>query len=263
MAVIALLTDFGWNDSYVAQIKGTILKANPKAQIVDISHGVNSFDLYDGAFLLWSSFAYFPKGTIFVAVVDPGVGSERKNIVIKTKNYFFVGPDNGILTIAAWRDGIEKIVEIKNRKYSLRQNSRTFHGRDIFAPVAAHLARGANILKFGSLVKRFKQIVFPAFVIDDEVLKAKILYIDKFGNLVTNIDGGDLKRFLEGKNFSATLRGKKVTEFYGCYAQAQDKPFFITGSSAFLEISLKNKSAKDYFGVKCPQADILRIRRGK
>jgi hypothetical protein len=263
MAVVALLTDFGLNDSFVAQMKAVILKISPSVNIVDISHGVDSFDIYAGAFLLWSSFSYFPKGTIFVGVVDPGVGSARKNIIIKTKNYYFVGPDNGVLTIAAWRDGIEKIVEIKNAKYFLQLNSCTFHGRDIFASVAGYLSCGVNILKFGPLSKRFKQIVFPAFVIDSAVLKAKILYIDKFGNLVTNIDSGDLKRFLEGKNFSATLCGKKITKLFDCYEEAGSEPFFILGSTSFLEISLKNKSAKDYFGVKYPQADTLFIRRRK
>jgi S-adenosyl-L-methionine hydrolase (adenosine-forming) len=263
MAVVALLTDFGLNDGFAAQMKAVILKVNPAAQIVDISHGVDSFDIYGGAFLLWSSFAYFPKGTIFVGVVDPGVGSARKNIIIKTKNYFFVGPDNGVLTIAAWRDGIEKIVEIKNTKYFLQPNSCTFHGRDIFASVAGHLSRGINILRFGKLSKTFKQIVFPAFVIDGARLKAKIIYIDKFGNLVTNIDHGDLKRFTGGKGFQAVLRGKRFSQYQDIYADSGKEPFFIKGSSGFLEISLKNKSAKDYFGVKYPQADILTVRRSK
>jgi len=263
MAVVALLTDFGLNDSFVAQMKAVILKINPSANIVDISHGVDSSDIYGGAFLLWSSFAYFPKGTIFVGVVDPGVGSSRRAIIIKTKNYYFVGPDNGILTIAAWRDGIEKIVEIKNTKYCLQQNSCTFHGRDIFASVAGYLSRGVKLLRFGTVSKKFKQIVFPAFVVDGAVLKAKIIYIDKFGNLVTNIDYGDLKRFTADKNFQAFLRGKRFDRYHDIYADGGSRPFFIKGSSSFLEISLKNKSAKDYFGVKCPQADILRIRRGK
>jgi len=263
MAVVALLTDFGLNDSFVAQMKAVILKVNPAAQIVDISHGVDSFDIYAGAFLLWSSFAYFPKGTIFVGVVDPGVGSTRKNIIIKTKNYFFVGPDNGVLTIAAWRDGIEKIIELNNEKYFLKQNSSTFHGRDIFASVAAHLSRGVNFLRLGTVSKKFKQIVFPAFVVDHDILKAKIIYIDKFGNLVTNIDHGDLKRFTAGKNFQAVLRGKRFNRYQDIYADSGKEPFFIKGSSGFLEISLKNKSAKDYFGVKYPQADFLTIRRSK
>ena len=263
MAVVALLTDFGLNDSYVAQMKAVILKTNPAARIVDISHGVDSFDIYAGAFLLWSSFAYFPKGAIFVGVVDPGVGSARKNIIIKTRNYFFVGPDNGVLTIAAWRDGIEKIVELKNEKFFLKQKSSTFHGRDIFASVAGHLSRGVNFLRFGRVSKTFKQIVFPAFVIDGARLKAKIIYIDKFGNLVTNIDHGDLKRFTAGKSFRAVLRGKPFSRYQDIYADSGNGPFFIKGGSGFLEISLKNKSAKDYFSVKYPRADILTIRRGK
>ncbi len=263
MPVIALLTDFGPTSPYVGVMKGAILKTNPQARLIDLTHAVSPHNIEEGAFLLLGAVRYFAPKTVFVAVVDPGVGSARRALAIKTKHYYFVGPDNGILTVAARSDGIERAVALKNTRYFLSPVSRTFHGRDIFAPVAARLAGGLVMTRLGPEVGDFKQMVLPAFVADGDLLQARILYVDQFGNLVTNVGAGDLRRFI-GERFRAVLNGKAVTRQYSFYQAAGQEPFFIEGSNGFLEISLKNRSAAEYFGVKYPWCGYtVRIRRAK
>ncbi len=149
--MITLTSDFGLKDPYVAEMKGVILTINPKATIIDVTHSVEKFNIGVGAFMLASAAPFFPKGTIHLAVIDPGVGTERRAILIQTKKGFFVGPDNGVLILAAQNQDIEHIYEISNPKFMLPQVSSTFHGRDVFAPAAAHLDKGINLL---SLVQK-------------------------------------------------------------------------------------------------------------
>src|SRR4030042_6725098 len=151
-SMITLLTDFGTRDHYVASMKGVILQINPKCTLVDISHQVIPHDIKEGALLLSSAYSYFPKGTIHLSVVDPEVGSPRKPILLVTMNYFFVGPDNGLFTLVALRDKVKHVVALTYKKYFLPQVSTTFHGRDIFAPVAGHLSLGKNQKAFGNVV---------------------------------------------------------------------------------------------------------------
>jgi hypothetical protein len=248
---VALLTDFGAGDNFVAVMKAIILGINPATTIIDISHDIARHNIKDAAFLLMSSFSYFPKGTVFLAVVDPGVGSNRDAIAVKTKNYFFVGPDNGILSLAAGKDTIEKIVALEKKGFFLEKVSSTFHGRDIFAPVTAYISRGTPITRFGKHLKKLKEIIFPVPRIQGNTLEAEIVYQDKFGNLITNTTKEQFLNFVRGKKFIATLRNKRINKIYSFYAQAKnDEPFFIEGSFSFLEISLKNKNAAAYFGVK-------------
>lgn len=250
MKVITLLTDFGLKDNFVGVMKGVILSINPKVHIVDITHSITSHNVREGAFMLYRSYRYFPKGTIFLVVVDPGVGSERKPIALETKRYCFVGPDNGVLSMAAKEDGVEKIVTLENKRYFLKYISSTFHGRDIFSPVAAYIAKGVNISSLGARLKTIKEITLPSPIIEKERLKVELIYHDKFGNLVTNLKKDTLLGFLKGKGFIATLKGRKIYKIYDCYAEAKNnEPFFIEGSSSFLEISLKNKNAAGYFSL--------------
>lgn len=259
MKTIALLTDFGQKDNYVGVMKGVILSINPNLNIVDISHGIVSHDIFEAGFILLKSFAYFPKGTVFLSIVDPGVGSRRRPIAIKTKNYYFVGPDNGSLSMAAEKDGVKQIVELQNSKYFLKSVSATFHGRDIFSAAAAHLSRGVLISKMGKSITKIKSVKLVGAKIKDNSVDADIVYIDKFGNLVTNLK----RSILSGKKFKAELNGKRIEKLYSCYSKAKNnEPFFIEGSFSFLEISLKGRSAQEYFSVKKEKENKLSIEIG-
>lgn len=259
MNTIALLTDFGASDGFVATVKAVILNKNPKAILVDISHDISSYDIKKAAFILSSCFSYFPKKTVFLAVVDPGVGSRRQPIAIRTKNYFFIGPDNGILSLAAKCDGIEKIINLKNKKYFLKEISSTFEARGIFAPVAAYLSKGLNINKLGNRLARIEEIALPPAKITKNEIQGKIIYTDKFGNLITNITYKQFSSFLKrNKSFSAILNKKYINKIYSFYSEARNNgPFFIKGSSEFLEIALKNRSARDFFQLKGTYSKIV------
>ncbi|MFX1486953.1 MAG: S-adenosyl-l-methionine hydroxide adenosyltransferase family protein, partial [Promethearchaeota archaeon] len=185
--IITLLTDFGIKDAYVAAMKGTILKICPVAKIVDISHEVPRFNIEYAAFLLMQTAQYFPEGTIHVVVVDPGVGTRRRRIIIKTKRSFFIGPDNGVLIPAAEREGLSQIIKIESAKYMLCETSKTFEGRDVFAPVAAHLASGTPLESFGRLIENVIEHPFPSPKVSEEGISGEVIHIDGFGNLITNI----------------------------------------------------------------------------
>lgn len=252
MNIIALLTDFGISDGFTAAVKAIILNKNPKAILIDISHDISSYDIKKAAFILLSCFSYFPKKTVFLAVVDPGVGSRRRAIAIKTKNYFFIGPDNGIISLAAKCDNVEKIINLKNKKYFLKEISSTFEARDIFAPVAAYLSKGLSIDKLGGALTRIEEIDFESSKITKNGIQGEIIYTDKFGNLITNITYKQFLSFLKrNKKFSSVLNKKQINKIYSFYDEARsNEPFFIKGSSQFMEIALKNKSAKVFFQLR-------------
>ena len=192
--MITLTTDFGLSDPYVAEMKGVILTINPKATIIDITHGIEKFNIRMAAFVLASAAPYFPKGTVHLTVVDPGVGTERRAIMVQTKLGYFVGPDNGVLMLAAQSQGIERIHEISNPNLMLPQTSSTFHGRDIFAPAAAHLDCGVKPSEFGEEIKNPVSTLFAAVQQNNGVLTGEILHIDSFGNIVTNIKENNMPK---------------------------------------------------------------------
>ncbi|MET1159912.1 MAG: S-adenosyl-l-methionine hydroxide adenosyltransferase family protein [Thermoprotei archaeon] len=186
--IIALLTDFGYRDPYVGVMKAVIKSINPFAEIIDLTHGITRQDYYEAAVTLMVSAKYFPRGTIFVCVVDPGVGSERRAIVIETTNYFLVGPDNGCLSLLAENDGIKRVYDVSNSLFRLREVSHTFHGRDVFAPIAAYLSLGYSPTILGREIppNSIKKIELAPVEITDNGFKASVLYIDIFGNIMTN-----------------------------------------------------------------------------
>jgi S-adenosylmethionine hydrolase len=188
-----LLSDFGLKDPYVAEMKAVILGLSPDARIIDISHSIHKFSVRMGAFILASAAPYFPDGTIHVAVVDPSVGTKRRALIVKTKRYLFVGPDNGLLMLAAEKDGISQVYLIRNAQFTLGKVSSTFHGRDVFAPIAALLANGTFPRKFGPEVKDYKRPLFskPTPRAGKKLI-GEILHIDDFGNLITNLTSSDL-----------------------------------------------------------------------
>lgn len=224
MSLISLITDFGLKDNFVGVMKAVILKINPKAQIVDICHEVKPQDILEAAFLLRGSFRYFPKGSVHLVVVDPGVGSPRKKIIAKTKNYYFIGPDNGVLAFALKDEPPIDIVEITSQRYFLKPTSDTFHGRDVFAPTSAYLSRtldkvrdlsqGEDIRKFGRRIKSIQELSLPKVKVSSlDSFAGEIIYIDRFGNLVSDIDKDTLENFV-----SATKRGgsASATRIGGC-----------------------------------------------
>ena len=247
--MITLTTDFGLKDPYVAEMKGVILSINPKAKIIDLTHGVEKFNTRMGAFMLASAAPYFPKGTIHLAVVDPRVGTERRALLVQTKKGFFVGPDNGVLMLAAQTQGIEHIYKLTNQKYMLPNISHTFHGRDIFAPVAAHLDKGNAHSKFG---EEITDPITPNFTNIDRknnLLIGEIMHIDGFGNIITNITQKELSQAKTLKvnlhNFSLQL------EFSKTYAQTKPRESLaLIGSHGFLEIALNQASFAEKYRVR-------------
>jgi S-adenosyl-L-methionine hydrolase (adenosine-forming) len=190
--IITLTTDFGYADPFVGIMKGAILCVAPDLQIVDLNHGIPPQDIQAAALTLAASVDYFPHGTIHVAVVDPGVGSERRAILIHSEGHYFVGPDNGVFSFALKDKEPLLIVHLSNDAYHRRPQSQTFHGRDIFAPVAAHLARGVPLAEFGPPLKDWVRLPWPAIERAGEFIVAEVIYIDRFGNLFTNIREHDL-----------------------------------------------------------------------
>lgn len=243
MSVIGLLTDFGLNDNFVGVMKGVIYRINPQAKIVDLCHEIESHNIYDAAFLLKSSYPYFPEGTVFLIVVDPGVGSERKSVIVETEKYIFVAPDNGVLSFLTERD-IKRIIQITNEEYFLKPVSRTFHGRDIFAPVAAHLSRGKKIEKFGTAIKKIKKLKFSEPQIKNNRLMGEVMYVDHFGNLITNINQDAFLRFIEGNKFQIVIGKEKISKISSSYQEGEKGlPIAIFGSFDNLEISLYGDDA--------------------
>lgn len=186
--VVALLTDFGLSDPYVGVMKGVVLSICPEATLVDITHGVPAQDVVVGALHLAAAYRYFPRGTIFVAVVDPGVGSQRRAIAAAAGGHVFVAPDNGILTVVLRESAPEQIVELADRSFALDTVSRTFEGRDRFAPAAAWIARGTPLSAFGPPVSDVRFADLPRPVLERDSAAGVVVSVDRFGNLITNLD---------------------------------------------------------------------------
>ncbi|ACO04936.1 MAG TPA: hypothetical protein DEP48_03800 [Persephonella sp.] len=255
MRVIALLTDFGTEDGFVGAVKGVIKSINPAVSIVDITHGIESFDILEGALILSSTYRYFPEGTVFVSVVDPGVGTERRPIVVKTEKYFFVAPDNGVVSLAVKDQKIEKIIEIKNEDFMLKRDTETFHGRDIFAPVSAYISRGIPLDMLGKELKDIKRINLPEPEIKDNTMTGQIIKFDKFGNCITNIK--ELPDFYEIEINGITI--KKVVKSF--LEGERESLNLIKGSFGFYEIFVPEGSCKDIFKLKKGDRILIKLKR--
>ncbi len=255
--VIAMLTDFGLDDNYVGIMKGTILTINPNVEIIDVTHSISPGNIKQGAFVLMTTINYFPENTIFLIVVDPGVGSNRDALCAKVGRYYFVAPDNGILTYVIQNQKNYRIFNFTNEKYQLENPSRTFHGRDIFAPLAAYIAMGVELSEFGEEKKDTRIVKIPSLKCYFDSfgnLIGEVVHIDRFGNIITslsarslginmhNILKQDLKwKFEIGhttvKNISMTYSDVGVGDFLA-----------YIGSSNFLEIGIRNGNAADKIG---------------
>lgn len=257
---IVLLTDFGHTDPFVGILKGVILSIHPKARIVDLCHEVAPQDIGHGAHLLDISLGYFPKGSIFCAVVDPGVGSSRRAVLVETTDYCLVGPDNGVLWPAAGRDKIRRIVHLTQSRYFLPQVSATFHGRDIFAPVSAHLSAGVDPGAFGPQVSRLTPISFKTPEPCENGLILTVRHIDRFGNIGLNLNREQFSSFAE-KGFCMRVNQTDVDKYYDTYAAGPEKEaFVVTGSAGFMEIAVKNGHAASQLNVKKNDTVVLTAR---
>ncbi len=257
---IVLLTDFGSKDPYVGILKGVIAQIAPQVPIIDLCHEIPSFDIEAAAFSLKQSYAYFPEGTVFLTVVDPGVGSECRRLLVKTANYFFVGPDNGYLSLVLDEEKIEHIIHLDHDAYFLHHVSSTFHGRDVFAPVAAQLAEGMNFREMGTEVYELKRLENLPPKHSKNKIEGKILSIDHFGNAITNISQTFIQRHWGKEEFALHIKDKKIILRFDHYAQADlNKVFMIYGSSGFLEISMKQASAVKKMKLK--KGDRLNLKK--
>lgn len=258
MSLITLTTDFGTADGYVGAVKGAILSINPKVTLVDLSHGIPSFNILQGAFLLGTSFSLFPKGTIHLAVVDPGVGSARRPLLVVTRDWFFVAPDNGLLSVVVGTQRPSKIIELTVERYFLPSPSHTFHGRDIFGPVAAHLSRGVAPTLFGR--PRSSLVELPAFKtrpMANGDLKGEILFLDKFGNAISNIRPLKRRGLLELWS-GAHYRGGMLSLCRTYSDLPKGKPGALFGSSGFLELALYEDSFGKRFSASKGEEILLK-----
>jgi len=237
LPVITLLTDFGTADYFVGAVKGAILSVNPSVIIVDITHEIPPQDVAAGAFTLLAAYKTFPAGTIHVAVVDPGVGSTRRPIIVSANEQFFVGPDNGLFTYIYDREPSHRTVHVTADRYFRAERSTTFHGRDIFAPVAAALSKGIAVEEFGAEIN--DEVRLPSLE-----TPLRIIHIDRFGNCVTNITRDRSPREI-------VVKGRTISEFREFYGEGDRESLFaIWGSAGFLEISVNGGSAAQVLDVK-------------
>lgn len=292
--IITLLTDFGNQDAYTGIMKGVIAGINPSANIIDICHSIPPQDIFSGAYLLFTAYKYFPKGTIHIAVVDPGVGSQRDILCVEIRDDIYLVPDNGILSFILREERPKRIIRVTNNRYFLKSLSNTFHGRDVFAPVAAHLSLGIKPQQLGDTIPHLKTLDIPQPVFENkEQWEGRVISIDRFGNLITNITRAHIdhhiikqkqnrnkgagvrsqkseagsriprtsrnKMLLPYSAMETTLGGKKIRGLDSAYTDVKPgKPLILIGSAGFLEVSVNKGDARQYF--KVDRGDIITIR---
>ena len=252
-SIVTLTTDFGPSDYYVGVMKGVILNINPEADLVDICHDIRPYDVLDGAFAIAQAYRYFPPRTIHLVVVDPEVGSDRRPLLVVASGIYFIAPDNGVLSLIYAREESVLVRHITASHYFLEPVSHTFHGRDIFAPVAGWLSRQVDTEKFGDPITDFVRFTPPqAKRVNDQLLKGVVLRVDRFGSLTTNLTPADVPElFTEPPPPFKIIVGKsEVTRMKVAYSQgAPGEVFAILGSSGYLEISANRSSAAQALGV--------------
>ncbi len=251
--IITLTTDFGLNDHFVGAMKGVILDIVPEAAIVDISHAVQAFDVLDGAIAISQAYSYFPNGTVHLVVVDPGVGTTRRPIIASSDAYHFVAPDNGVLSMVYAREERIHVRHVSSEHYFRQPVSNTFHGRDVFAPVAGYLAKQVDSQKFGEEIEDFVRFAAPRpKPAGENRMRAVVLKVDRFGNLITNVTPQDIPALFSDKPgaFKIVAGSKEITDMVAAYAEgAQGQVFGILGSMGYLEIAANRASAAQITGA--------------
>jgi S-adenosylmethionine hydrolase len=252
--IVTLTTDFGLIEHYVGAMKGVISGINPHARIVDITNGVQSFDVLDGAIAISQAYHYFPPYTVHIVIVDPGVGGPRRPILAIAGQHLFVAPDNGILSLVYEREERVSVRHITSEHYFRQPVSNTFHGRDVFAPVAAYVSKVVEITKFGDEIKDYVRFVAPRpKASGPNAWKGVVLKIDKFGNLITNFTAGDVPQLFQAAppTFKLTVGKAEVTQVRTSYSQgAQGEVFAVVGSAGFLEVCTNRGPASRVVGAE-------------
>jgi hypothetical protein len=253
-AIITLTSDFGSRDPFTASVKGVILTTNPQARIIDISNEIAPQDIWEAAYVLWSAYRYFPRGTIHLAVVDPGVGSARRPILAVTESCYLVGPDNGLFSLI-YRDSERlSVYHITAAHYYLPNPGPTFHGRDVFAPVAGWLAKGIPPANFGEEITDFVKLNIPAPKTSLDGVEGHVVHIDRFGNIITNITHKDIQALAAGGDDLAVrvaIAGREIKGLKKFYSEAAPgEPGAIINSSGTLEIFLFRQNARTALSVK-------------
>ena len=262
MSVVTLLTDFGNADYFVGAMKGAILSVNSRAVLVDITHDIPAYDVEAAAYTLLAACEAFPSGTVHLAVVDPGVGSERRPVAAECAGRFFVGPDNGLFSYVFERGGAARVLHLTNREYFRQSVSPTFHGRDVFAPVAGALSAGVALDEFGEEVADWVRLapLAPARCFDG-TLEARVIHIDRYGNCVTNVTRSELTDEQIARGFRVEAGGRAVTHFRRFFADTDDEtaaPFTIWGSAGFLELAAFRDSAARLLNLTRGQPILIR-----
>jgi S-adenosylmethionine hydrolase len=251
--IITFTTDFGVSDHFVGTMKGVILKLNPQAQIVDISNNVHSYDILDGALTIAQAYAYFPSDTVHMVIVDPGVGTHRRPLLVTTERHIFLAPDNGVLSLVFEREERLSVRHVSAEHYFLQPVSQTFHGRDVFAAVAGWLSKGVEVAKFGEEITDFTRFGAPKpKLVNPTLLKGVVLKMDKFGNLITNFTARDLPQLFTPNPppFRFVVGNKEVNTLRTAYAQGMhNEVFAIVGSTGFLELATNRGSAAALLGA--------------
>jgi len=240
--IITLITDFGYKDPFVGQMKGVILSINPDVRIVDITHNITSHDIEEAAFVLFESFQYFPEGSIHMVIVDPGVGSKRRALIVSADGHYFIAPDNGLLSYII-KDRAFKAFCLENERYILKKESPTFQGRDVFAPASAWLSKGVPVHDFGNEV--IDPIVLDTLTtrLDKSRIIGKIVYIDKFGNAITNIK-------VKAEKIKKVKVKQLILPVVSCYAHSENNPAALINSNGFIEIFIYKNNAAQLLNLK-------------
>jgi S-adenosylmethionine hydrolase len=259
--IVTLLSDFGERDGYVGVVKGVLLGICPTATVVDLSHEVAPQDVVGGALVLESAVAYFPRATIHVAVVDPGVGTERRPILIETADFVLVGPDNGLLSLAAARSPLRSVVHLDRPQFHLTAPGRTFHGRDVFAPAAAHYARGVPREEMGSEIADVERLPSLEPRRREDEIEGQVIHVDRFGNLVSNVRPQDLAAFRDGA-VSISIGGMQLLEISPHYSAVREgKALALWNSWGRLEVAVRNGSAARHLRARSGDRVQVKLRK--
>ena len=247
--IVTFTTDFGLDDPFVGIMHGVVLNIHPETTVVDVCHAVASYDVFDGAWTIAQAYRFFPPRTVHVVVVDPGVGGTRRPIIVETDDYVFVAPDNGVLSLVEAREPKFAARHVTAERYFLQPVSQTFHGRDVFSPVAGWLSKGVAPAEFGPEITDFVRLTLPAVErIGESSLRGVVIKVDKFGNLITNIGEQEAPGLFAAKPSAVSIlvAGQTITRVCHSYAEGSEDEFFaIVGSSGYVEIAAKQASAAE------------------
>lgn len=252
-SIVTFTTDFGTEDHFVGTMKGVVLGINPEAALVDICNQVPAFDILQGAIAISQAYHFYPPGTVHVVIVDPGVGTSRRPIIVDTGKHLFVAPDNGVLSLIFERQERLTVRHVTAEHYFLQPVSKTFHGRDVFAAIAGHLSRGVDISKLGDPIVDYVRLQLPQPVVKEDCILGAVLKIDRFGNVITNITRRMLSQFIGAHSGSVMicLNSTTINRFQTTYEEGTPgEPFAIIGSMGYLEIATNKGSAATLIRVK-------------